>query len=275
MDLDTFVARALEEDVGPGDLTTEACVPAAQQGTADILAREPLVVAGHAVACRVFDSLGARYEPVVQESSTAEPGAVIAEVSGPTRAILTGERLALNLLMRLSGIATRTRRHVEAAGGAFHVVDTRKTTALHRALEKHAVRCGGGRNHRFALYDGILIKENHIRAAGGIEPAVRAARTRAHHLLRVQVEVTTAREAREAVRAGADALLLDNMDNDTLAAIARDLGGEVRLEASGNMDAERLEQLRALAHPPHLVSVGGLVHRARWVDLSLLLRVPG
>ena len=207
----------------------------------------------------------------MEDGQAVQEGTLVGRVFGPTRAILSAERLALNFLMWLSGIATNTRRHVDAAGGAFQVVDTRKTTPLHRAIEKGAVRHGGGANHRFALYDGVLIKDNHIVAAGSVAAAVRAARGRAHHLLRVQVEVESLAQAREAVKAGADALLLDNMGDDDLAAVVSALQGRVLLEASGNMNVERLARLRSKGIHPDLVSVGGLVHQARWADLSLEL----
>jgi len=271
MDIAKLVALALEEDVGPGDVTTEACVPAGRQGQGRFLSRVPMVVSGQVPAKALYDHLGARFEVVVEDGTEARAGDVVARVSGPVRAILTGERLALNFLAWLSGIATHTRRHVEAAGGAFEVVDTRKSTPLHRGLEKAAVRHGGGKNHRFALYDGVLIKDNHILAAGSIEAAVREARAHAHHLLRVQVEVETLAQAQEAIKAGADAVLLDNMDDDLLASVVSALSGRVMIEASGGMDVPRLARLRARGVHPDQVSVGGLIHQARWVDLTMQL----
>ncbi len=269
MDLDTLVRLALAEDVGSGDVTTEACVPPDRLGSARVVAREAAVVAGQEAAERVFSALGARYAPAVPDGGAVAPGDLVGRAEGPVRALLTGERTALNFLMRLSGIATWTRTHVEAASGAFAVVDTRKTTPLHRELEKAAVRAGGGRNHRSALYDGVLVKDNHLVAAGGVAEAVRRARARAHHLLRVQVEVEDRDQALEAVAAGAEALLLDNMDDATLLALATELSGRVVLEASGGMTPERIARLAAMRVPVDLVSVGGLVHRARWVDLAL------
>ena len=202
-----------------------------------------------------------------------ESGTHIARIEGSSRALLTGERIALNLLMRLSGICTHTRRAVETVptGSKLRLVDTRKTTPLHRALERRAVRIGGGANHRFALFDGILIKDNHIQAAGGIEAAVRAARTRAHHLLRIEVEVETLAQAQEAATAGADVIMLDNMDNDTVAHVIERIGGGVSWEVSGNITAERLPALVALG--VDVVSMGGLIHQARWVDLSMKMVV--
>ena len=263
-----LVRRALVEDIGGGDVTTEACVPAALQGTARIRAKQELVVAGHREAVEVFRQMGARYTPLLDEGAAASPGDTVATVTGPVRALLTGERVALNFLMHLSGIATHTRAVVAAAPG-LRVVDTRKTTPLIRAPQRRAVRSGGGANHRFALYDGVLIKDNHIVAAGGVEAAIAAARARCHHLLRIEVEVETAAQARQAVDAGADVVMLDNMDDATMAAIIDELRGRALFEASGNMTAERLPRLHEIG--VDVVSIGGLIHQARWVDLSMKL----
>jgi nicotinate-nucleotide pyrophosphorylase (carboxylating) len=217
----------------------------------------------------VFKQVGASYKPVVAEGEEVAAGTVIATVEGPLASLLTGERCALNFLMHLCGIATHTREAVRAAG-FLRVVDTRKTTPLHRALEKHAVRIGGGGNHRFGLFDGILIKDNHIIAAGGILKAVERARQYAHPLVKVEVEVETLSELAEALEAGADVILLDNMDNATLAeavGIVRNVSPKVLLEASGNMSAERLVTMGKLGID--YVSMGGLIHQARWADLSL------
>ena len=273
MDLASLIRLALDEDLGPGDLTTTATVAADAQGAADFRAKQNLVLCGHAPAAEVFRQVGGIYTPLVAEGEAVAAGTVVAQVAGPLRALLSGERLALNFLMRLSGIATHTRAVVSAADG-LRVVDTRKTTPLHRALERHAVRMGGGHNHRFALYDGILIKDNHLRAAGGVVEAVHRARASAHHLLRIEVEVATLDELVEALEVGADAILLDNMDDPTLAEAVRltrdhPRGAGVILEASGNMSAERLPRLAGMGL--NLVSMGGLVHQARWVDLSMKL----
>lgn len=266
MHIQELVRLALVEDVGPGDRTTEACVPAAATSTARITAKAPLVVCGHLEATEVFRQVGARYEPVVPEGQAVEPGTVVARLSGNSRALLTGERIALNFLMKLSGIATRT-RGVVAAAGDVRVVDTRKTSPLLRAQERRAVRIGGGANHRFALFDGILIKDNHIVAAGGITAAVHAARADAHHLLRIEVEVEDAAEAAEAISAGADVLLLDNMDDDTMADIIRTHAGECLFEASGNLTAARLKRFPEIG--VNVASMGGLIHQATWADLSM------
>ena len=218
MRLQELVRLALEEDVGPGDRTTEACVPADAVGAARIVAKSTLVVCGHIEATEVFRQMGVSYKAEVAEGERVQPGTVVARISGSARAMLTGERLALNFLMKLCGIATHTRSVVEGAKG-LRVVDTRKTSPLLRAPERRAVRIGGGSNHRFALYDGILIKDNHISAAGGITAAVHAARQAAHHLLRIEVEVEDADQAAEAIDAGADVVLLDNMTDEQMASI--------------------------------------------------------
>jgi len=271
MTLEALIRLALEEDVGSGDLTTDAIVPPDAAGSAVILAKQRLVLCGHAAAAAVFDAFGATYTPLRAEGEHVERGVEVARVDGPLRGLLTGERVALNLLMRLSGIATHTASVVATAGG-LKVVDTRKTTPLHRALERQAVRVGGAANHRFALYDGVLIKDNHVRAAGGVTEALRRARAGIHHLLRVEVEVSTLEELGEALDAGADAVLLDNMDDDRLRiavqrARAHPRGVGVLLEASGNMTAERIARIAGLGLD--LVSMGGLVHQARWADLSM------
>jgi nicotinate-nucleotide pyrophosphorylase (carboxylating) len=210
------------------------------------------------------------------EGTSVRAGTILAEVEGTLRNLLTGERLALNFLMKLCGIATHTRRYVDAAGvGGPRIVDTRKTTPLLRDLEKAAVRAGGGHNHRHALYDGVLVKDNHVAAVGSLGEAVRRARAAAHHLLRVEVEVGSLAQLDEALRSGADAILLDNMDDATLGEAvrrARATTPSVILEASGNMTPERIAAIRGLGLD--LVSAGGLVHHAPWADLSLKLQ-PG
>lgn len=271
-----LVRAALAEDIGHGDVTTDATVDAAATGRAEIVAKQELVVCGQALAALVFAELAAergvqiRYAALVEDGARVAPKTVIARIDGPLRVVLTGERTALNLLMKLSGIATNTRRFVDAAAGGPRVVDTRKTTPLLRAWEKAAVRAGGGFNHRHALFDGVLIKDNHVVAAGGVTAAIRRAKAHAHHLLRVECEVTTLAELDEALAAGVDAVLLDNMDDATLAAAvakARAARPGIVLEASGNMTPERIARIAAIGLD--LVSAGGLVHQARWVDLSL------
>jgi nicotinate-nucleotide pyrophosphorylase (carboxylating) len=283
VNLRALVQAALDEDIGPGDLTTDATVPATARNRGEFVAKEELIVAGIDVPGLVFQELAwrqglgpVRYEAAVADGTRVGKRDVVAWVEGPSRVLLSGERVALNLLMRMSGIATNTARYVDAAGpNGPKVVDTRKTTALHRELEKRAVRCGGGFNHRFALYDGVLIKDNHLVAAGGATAAIQAARASVHHLVRIECEVTTMELLEEALAAGADAILLDNMGDDALRAAvarARALAPHVIIEASGNMTPERIARIRDIGLD--LVSAGGLVHQARWVDLSLELYSP-
>jgi nicotinate-nucleotide pyrophosphorylase (carboxylating) len=275
--LRAFIQQALAEDLGPGDVTTEATVPADVVGEGQFKAKQSLVVCGHAPARMVFEVLAAdreqqvAYQIVIPDGGTASSGDVVARVRGPLSLLITGERLALNLMMRLSGVATNTRLYVDAAGpDGPAVVDTRKTTPLLRDLEKMAVRAGGGRNHRHALYDGVLIKDNHVTAAGGVKPAIRAARSRAHHLLRIEVEVSDQAQLNEALDERAEVILLDNMDDALLAEairVARARDSRVLLEASGNMNPERIARIKGFGMD--FVSAGGLVHQARWVDLSM------
>jgi len=266
MELTRLVRAALEEDVGTGDVTTEACVDHTLSGVAHIQAKAGLVVCGHAPAHEAFAQVGAQYTAKVPDGQWVEPGTTIGVVEGPLRALLTGERVALNFLMRLSGIASHT-RHCVLHAGSLRVVDTRKTTPLHRALEKHAVRMGGAANHRFALYDAVLIKENHIIAAGGVGPAIQRAKAAVDGRFDVQVEVENMDELRAAIEAGADSVLLDNMDDVTLRSAVKIGKGKVLLEASGGITPERLPRLEGIGLDR--VSMGGLIHQARWVDLSM------
>jgi nicotinate-nucleotide pyrophosphorylase (carboxylating) len=280
LDIRRLVALAIDEDLGHGDLTTGAVVPPELGGAGDVLAKQALVVAGHAAAAAVFAEVaqrtgaGASYEVAVPEGELVQAGTVVARVTGRLATLLIAERTALNLLMRMCGIATNTRRYVEAAGTDGPVVlDTRKTTPLHRALEKHAVVCGGARNHRHALFDGVLIKDNHIDAVGSLTAAVSRARAACHHLVRIEVEVRSLAEVEEALSTEADVLLLDNMDDETLREAvhrARAAPRRVLLEASGNMTVERISRIRAFGLD--FVSVGGLIHQATWADLSLKVR---
>jgi len=267
-----LIALALEEDVGPGDRTAEACVPPSAHGSALIFAKEPLIVSGTSAAARVFRALdpGCELEALAGESDAASPGEGILRVRGSLRAILTGERTALNLLMRLCGVATLTGRYAQAlAGTKTRLLDTRKTTPGMRELEKAAVRAGGGFNHRGALFDGILVKYNHAAAAGGIGEAVRRARAQAHPLLKVEAEVSTPQQIEEALEAGADMLLLDNLDDDELRKAVQQVRGRVPVEASGGMTLDRLPRVAATG--VDYVSVGALTHSAPAVDLSLMV----
>ena len=283
MNLTDIVSAALDEDLGPGDLTTGACIASDRQGIGTIVTKAPtVVVSGQRIAAEVFRQVAARrgvqasYRATVADGAQCLKGTIIAEIDAPLAVLLEGERLALNFLMKLSGIATQVRPWVDAADGQLRVVDTRKTTPLLRQLEKQAVRHGGAHNHRFALYDGVMIKDNHIAAVGGITEAVRRVRDEVHHLIKVQVEVTNLDELDEALAAGADVVLLDNMDDRQLAECvdrARSTRPEVILETSGNMTPERIGRIKHLGLD--VVSAGGLIHQATWIDLSMRLQAVG
>ena len=264
------VYAALAEDVGAGDVTTEATVDADASGEAELLLKEPGVVCGLDAAEAVFRALDEdiRFETLVDEGAVVEGVTVVARVAGLQRAILTGERTALNFLGRLSGIATLTRRYVDAVEGTgAAILDTRKTTPGLRVLEKHAVACGGGRNHRLALDDGVLVKDNHLRVAGSIHAAVE--RLREVTPLPIEVECDTLDQVSEALDARADGLLLDNMSLDMLVAAVSLAKGRARLEASGGIT---LENVRAVAETGvDEISIGALTHSARSLDVSLEL----
>lgn len=270
--VERLIELALEEDLGPGDVTTQALIPPERTGRAHIRAKETLVAAGLPVAQRVFQKL----DPQVQFAAKAADGQevvkgdTLAEIQGPLAAILTGERTALNFLMRLSGIATFTGKMVNAvAGFPAAIVDTRKTLPGWRALDKYAVRLGGGVNHRFGLFDGVLIKNNHLSAVGSISQAVRLARQNTHHLLKIEVEVASLTELEEALAAGADIIMLDNMDEAAMARAVALTAGRAWLEASGSMTLERLPAVAATG--VNLISMGALTHSAPAVDIHLRL----
>lgn len=268
-----LVREALLEDIGQGDVTTMATVPEADRCRARLLAKQDGVLSGMDVFRAVFDELNAGIEEwsALSDAARFVRGQEIASFTGLTRAVLSGERVALNFLQRLSGIATLTAAFVAQLNGLpARVCDTRKTTPLLRQLEKQAVVHGGGANHRFALFDGVLIKENHIAAAGGVTQAVQRAIQGTHHLMKIGVEASTLDELDEALAAGADSILLDNMPIEEIAeAVRRTRGKKVLLEASGNVN---LQTVRAIAETGvDLISVGALTHSAPAVDLSLVI----
>ena len=272
LNLDRLLRAALAEDLGPGDITTEAVVDRAARARARVVGREPLVLSGSRPFIRVFQLL----DPELAVTAHCEDGARVAAnqplftVYGSARAILSGERTALNLLQRLCGIATATRRMVEEiAGTGCRLLDTRKTTPLWRCWEKAAVRDGGGGNHRFGLFDGILIKDNHVAAAGGVAEAVRRARARAPHTLKVEVEIDRLDQLEQALAAGADVVLLDNFSPAMLRRAVAMNGGRALLEASGMVTLETAREVAATG--VDLVSCGALTHSARAIDLSLEL----
>ena len=268
--LDDFLLAALREDIGTGDVTTNSCVPVNAVSKGFFKTKEPGIVCGLFVAKRVFELLdnSIRFSPCSSDGDFVETGCVIAEISGPSRCILTGERTALNLLQHLSGVATRTAEAVKAISGTkARIVDTRKTTPGLRLLDKYAVRCGGGSNHRFNLSDGILIKDNHIAAAGGITNAVRFARNNCPFTVKIEVETETPVQVEEALAAGADIIMFDNMTIEEMAAAVKKIGGLALTEASGNM-GER--DLRAVAGTGvDYISIGALTHSVKSLDISL------
>ena len=265
------VELALAEDLGVrGDLTTDATVPAGIMASALFGARRAGVISGLAVAEAAFRALddSVSFEALVTDGTQVAAGANVARVSGPARTLLTGERVALNFLSHMSGIATLTRRYVDlVAGTKAKIADTRKTTPGLRAFEKYAVRCGGGQNHRSGLFDAILIKDNHIVAAGGVSAAIAAARAHAGHMVKIEVEVGTLAELDEALAHPIDVVLLDNMTPAQLREAVSRVGGRVVTEASGGVS---LETVRAIAESGvDLISIGALTHSAPILDLGL------
>ncbi len=261
------VARALAEDVGPGDVTTEATVPAGQRARGVFLVKAPCVLAGQAVAAETFRQL--QPDVVVRftraDGEWCSAGDVVGEVVGTARTLLVGERTALNFLQRLSGIATIARAFVDAAAGRITILDTRKTTPTLRHLEKYAVSAGGATNHRIGLYDAILIKDNHVRLAGGVAAAV--ARCRAHRPgLRLEVEAQSLSEVDDALAAGADIILVDNMPIDAIREAVQRARGRARVEISGGVTLARIPELAATG--ADYVSAGALTHSAPAVDIS-------
>jgi nicotinate-nucleotide pyrophosphorylase (carboxylating) len=265
-----IVRRALAEDLGWGDVTTEATVPSELRAKGIILAKSPCVIAGLDVAAEVFTQLdpGCQFDRRRKDSDRCEPGDIVAEVHGGAAAMLTAERTALNFLQRLSGIATITRRFVEAAGGKITVLDTRKTTPTLRALEKYAVRAGSGTNHRSGLDDGILIKDNHIRLAGGVAEAIRRMKDDDPEMP-IEVEAQSLEQVDEALAAGVDCILVDNLPLDVIKQAVARARGRAQVEISGGVTLDRIPELAATG--ANYVSVGALTHSAPAADLSFEL----
>lgn len=272
--LTELVKNALLEDIGPGDITTEATVPADAQAVAVLYCKEEGVVCGHQaaqLAFQLFDPT-VSYEILVPEGTLVETGTKIARLAGPARSILTAERVALNFIQRMSGIATTTRRLAESI--KYHrarLVETRKTTPGLRLIEKYAVRVGGGVNHRYGLHDAIMIKDNHIAVVGSIKEAVVAARGAAPHVMKVEVEVDTLEQLQEAIDAGADVILLDNMDVEQLKKAVETVNGRAILEASGGITAANLADVARTG--VDIVSMGALTHSVKSLDISLDIEV--
>jgi len=268
--LDELLRAALKEDIGTGDITTLSCIPAENSSEAYFLVKEDGVVCGIDIAARVFHLVDERIAliPRLRDGDPVKKGDIIAEVIGPSRGILTGERVALNLLQRLSATATATAKAVSAvAGTQANIADTRKSTPGLRVLEKYAVRVGGGHNHRFNLSDGVLIKDNHIAAAGGIANAVRAARALVPHVMKIEVETETLDEVAQALNAGAEVIMLDNMSTALMAEAVKLINGKALTEASGNMGDRDLAEVAATG--VDFISIGALTHSVKALDISL------
>lgn len=270
IDLEELIERSLREDIGTGDLTTNSIVAPDDKTYGYIMAKESGVVAGLKIAELVFRRLDPafQFKALVCDGARVGPGSILADIAGQSRAILTGERLALNFLRHLSGIATRTNGLVSLVEGtSARIVDTRKTTPGLRAVEKYAVRAGGGYNHRFGLYDGVMIKDNHIKAAGGITPAVKAARLGSPHTVKIEVEVEDLAGVREALTAGVDIIMLDNMAPEEMKVAVEIIAGRALVEASGGINEENIRA--AAAAGVDLISVGALTHSVKAMDISL------
>ncbi len=269
--LDDVLTRALAEDLGAGDVTTEACVPEDRRATADGVARQMLVACGIPVAARVFALIdGAlRFEARVAEGASVAPGTVLWRVEGRARSILMGERVALNFTQRMCGVATATRRYVDAVPEecVTRITDTRKTTPGLRLLERYSVRRGGGHNHRNDLGSAVLIKDNHIVAAGGVRLAIEAARARAPHTSRIECEVDSLEQLEEALAARADIVLLDNMETPMVEEAVRRTRGRALLEVSGGITLERIPALARAG--VDAISVGALTHSTPAADIGL------
>lgn len=268
--MEEVIRQYLSEDIGEGDVTTESIVPADHRSEASIIAKEECVIAGHAFVRKVFETLDPDvvYEELVKDGSLAEKGARVSRVRAHTRTILTGERVALNVFQRLSGIATATRAFVRAAEGTgTRILDTRKTSPGMRAMEKYAVRAGGGHNHRFGLYDMALVKENHVAIAGSIKEAV--ARIRKRSSVALEVEVRNMEELREALEERVDRIMLDNWKDEEIRDAVAFVAGRIPIEVSGNMTVERVREVARTGID--FISVGSITHSFKSADLSLLI----
>ena len=268
-----LIEMALQEDIGPGDITTENLISPNLEGKGVVIAKEPLVLAGLDVADQVFKKFDRRirFKPLFKDGDTVNDAEVIIEMEGKLCALLKGERTALNFLQRLSGIATCVRSYTdELSDKPVRLVDTRKTTPGWRVLEKYAVRMGGAHNHRMGLYDGVLIKDNHIAAYGGIRKAVERIRTHVSHLVKIEVEVSELEQVEEAIDAGADVVMLDNMDINQIKSAVKQIDGRAVVEVSGGVTKNRLRSLADTG--VDIISVGALTHSARCVDISMRIK---
>jgi nicotinate-nucleotide pyrophosphorylase (carboxylating) len=271
-EIERIVKTALEEDIGLGDVTTEVTIAPETNARAQLVAKEDFTLAGIDVAATVFRTLdqAVSFEKLFEDGHKVRRGEVLAWIKGKASVLLQGERVALNLLQRMSGIASLTARYVElVAGTGATIVDTRKTVPGLRALDKYAVRMGGGRNHRIGLFDGILIKENHVAAAGGITAALERARQKLPHTLKIEIETRSLEDVQEALDAGADIIMLDNM---TLAEMSKGVelvAGRALVEASGGVNEETVREIAETG--VNIISVGALTHSVKAADISMLI----
>lgn len=268
--VDPLIRSALEEDITSEDISTACIMQEPTCGEADLLCKQDGVLCGLQVFARVFTMLDPKscFTALAKDGDDIRAGQKLGVIRGDLRALLSGERTALNYLQRMSGVATHARRAAKLLDGTgIHLLDTRKTTPNNRIFEKYAVRCGGGQNHRYNLSDAVMLKDNHISAAGGIQPAVAAARAYISFVTKIEVEVENLDMVREAVEAGADIIMLDNMDIETMRAAADIIGGRAVIEISGNVTEERIAALRDL--PVQYISSGALTHSSPILDLSL------
>ncbi len=275
INIDRYIMNALQEDITSEDVTTNAIMPEARQGKADLICKEDGIICGLEVFKRTFELLDdtAVFEAYVKDGDEVKKGQLMGVIKGDIKALLSGERTALNYLQRMSGIATYTRMYAkELEGKKTKLLDTRKTTPNMRPFEKYAVKVGGGTNHRYNLSDGVLIKDNHIGAAGSITKAVAMAKEYAPFVRKIEVEVETLEQLDEALAAGADIIMLDNMDNDTMREAVRRVAGKAETECSGNVTAERLAEIAEIG--VDYVSSGALTHSAPIMDISLKNLVP-
>jgi nicotinate-nucleotide pyrophosphorylase (carboxylating) len=269
--VDKIILAALDEDIGTGDITTESCIPYDAKAKAVLRAKEDGILCGIGVFARVFELLdkGVVVTPLKADGDKLAKGDVFCRIEGNARSVLTGERTALNILQRMSGIATQTSAASAAiAGTRARVTETRKTTPGLRVLEKYAVKVGGGANHRFNLSDGVLIKDNHIVAAGGITQAVNLSRNNIPHTLKIEVETGNLDEVREALAAGADIIMFDNMSNDLMREAVAVVNGRALTEASGNMGDKNLREVAETG--VDIISIGALTHRIKSLDISMV-----
>ena len=268
-ELEYIIDHAFREDIGDGDITTNNLVPENSIAKASMTAKADGVIAGLIIAEKVFKKIDPKliWNPLVKDGDTIKKGDVIVEIQGSFRALLTGERLALNLMQRMSGIASETAKYVaEVKHTNVQILDTRKTVPGLRALDKYAVKAGGGTNHRIGLYDLVMIKDNHIKIAGGIQKAVEQIKKSVPSHIKIEVETTNIEEVKEALQAGADIIMLDNMSNETMSEAVKIVDGRAKTEASGNMNLERLKGVAETG--VDFISIGALTHSVKALDIS-------